>query len=90
MTDHVSELRLTKPTLVAVCERVYAQRRALFVTGTRPENYVVHVACNLWRGLMLEVGSDPATIGGHMFGLKTVVDNTLDDDQIRLRHEVVA
>lgn len=78
------------PTLHSVCERVYTQRRSLILTGTDIMAYTVHIAPNLWQRLMREIGEEPTVAEGTLLGLRAARDNTLNDDQIRLRHEVVA
>lgn len=76
-----------------VYDRAVRGLRDLRAAGYQVDEYQTFVADNIWRALLAEaevtrgqqfVGSQQATF----FGCNIHVDRTLNDNQIRLRHEV--
>lgn len=78
-----------------VYDRAVRGLRDLRAAGYQVDEYQVFVADNIWRALLAEaqaIQERPYVDGQRatFFGYNIHVDRTLNDNQIRLRHEVSA
>ena len=66
--------------------RVVPQLVAMY--PLRAEHYVIHIGPGLWQRILRELDLPRTLQDATMFGLKAVRDNTYNDTEIRLVHEV--